>query len=686
MSSFINTNINSLIAQQNLNNTQNSLSTALQRLSSGLRINSAADDAAGLAISNGLTAQINGLMQAGQNANNAISVTQTAEGAVSSITNDLQQIRQLAVESANSSNSSLNRSQLQGQVSQLLAEIQRVATTTQFNGVNLLDGTFQNQQFQVGANAGETIGISIASAQTSALGGGSSASVSSRGTTSGAALASGDLIINGVIVGASQASSDSASYSNAADSAIAKAAAINAVSSQTGVTAAAEANTYAGTSMAAGTLGTTGTITINGVAITVALGSNNSSTRASVVAAINAASGQTGVTAADTGSDTTGVTLTAADGRNITVAYSGVTSAQTGVGAAATHYGAYTLTSSSAITLTSSTGNNVNAGLTLGTYQPNTAYVSSAAGTANALASGDVLINGISVGASLATSDTASYANAADSAIAKAAAVNAVSSQTGVTATVNANTLAGGTTTAASATHTGTIVINGVATAQVSVVAGETTAEQRAAVVSAINAISGQTGVTATDTQSNTTGVTLTAADGRNITIKNGTGSTLTAADVGLSGLTSSNVTTEGSFTLSSAGKIQITAGTNNASTDFGVDAGTYGSSRSGQAISSLDISTASGANAAIVAVDNALSSINSLNAQLGAFQNRFTAAISDLQSTQTNLTSARSQIMDANFAVETANLSRAQILQQAGTAMLAQANALPQSVLKLLQ
>ncbi|HVC48683.1 MAG TPA: flagellin, partial [Burkholderiales bacterium] len=220
-----------------------------------------------------------------------------------------------------------------------------------------------------------------------------------------------------------------------------------------------------------------------------------------------------------------------------------------------------------------------------------------------------------------------------------------------------------------------------------SVASGETTASQIAATIAAVNAISGQTGVTATDTSSSGNGVTLTAADGRNITVALGSGSNLTATDVGLAtGLSTTAVTTEGTFTLSSAGQIAITAGTNNASTDFGIDAGTYGSARSGQALSSLDISTAAGANAAMVAVDNALASINSLNAQLGAFQNRFTAAISDLSSTQTNLTSARSQIMDANFALETANLSRAQILQQAGTAMLAQANALPQSVLKLLQ
>ncbi|MEE8616448.1 MAG: flagellin, partial [Roseateles sp.] len=171
MSLQINTNLNSLTAQINLNTNQNALSTAISRLSSGLRINSAKDDAAGLAISERFTSQINGLAQAARNANDGISLAQTAEGALGSIGNNLQRIRQLAVQSANATNSSSDRTALQQEVTQLQQEIDRVATQTQFNGLNLLDGSFTAQQFQVGASAGQTISVnSIASARSSALG------------------------------------------------------------------------------------------------------------------------------------------------------------------------------------------------------------------------------------------------------------------------------------------------------------------------------------------------------------------------------------------------------------------------------------------------------------------------------------------------------------------------------------
>src|SRR6201746_831233 len=152
MALMINTNLASLNAQRNQSRTQNDLSTAIARLSSGLRINSAKDDAAGLAISDRMTAQIRGTNQAARNANDGISLSQVAEGALGSVTDDLQRMRELAVQSANATNSSSDRAALQQEVAQLQTEIDRVATQTQFNGINLLDGTFTAQQFQVGAN------------------------------------------------------------------------------------------------------------------------------------------------------------------------------------------------------------------------------------------------------------------------------------------------------------------------------------------------------------------------------------------------------------------------------------------------------------------------------------------------------------------------------------------------------
>ncbi|MBV61598.1 MAG: flagellin [Nevskiales bacterium] len=237
----INTNIMSLNAQRNLSTSQDMLATSMQRLSTGLRINSAKDDAAGLAISERFTAQIRGLDQAARNANDGISLAQTAEGALEEVTNNLQRIRELAVQSSNASNNNSDRSALQTEVSQLLSEINRVADTTTFNGVNVLDGSFSGAAFQVGANAGETITVSsIVDSNTAALGSVSqaSASVAASGLTGFAtAIAAGGVTVNGVDIGAI------AGASSAAERAGQLVDAINEVSSQTNVGASYDAAT-----------------------------------------------------------------------------------------------------------------------------------------------------------------------------------------------------------------------------------------------------------------------------------------------------------------------------------------------------------------------------------------------------------------------------------------------------------
>jgi flagellin len=230
MPQVINTNIASLNAQRNLNTSQSSLNTSLQRLSSGLRINSAKDDAAGLAIASRFTAQISGLNQAARNANDGISLAQTAEGALGVISDNLQRIRELSVQSRNATNSATDRAALNTEAQQLKAEIDRVATTTSFNGVKLLDGSFTNQSFQVGANVGETISVSgIVNAQSANLGSSSVAQVTGAAATTFTAITAGDLKINNVSVGAIAADT------NAANRASNVAAAINSYSSQTGV-------------------------------------------------------------------------------------------------------------------------------------------------------------------------------------------------------------------------------------------------------------------------------------------------------------------------------------------------------------------------------------------------------------------------------------------------------------------
>ncbi|HWR75897.1 MAG TPA: flagellin [Thiobacillus sp.] len=230
MAAVINTNIASLNTQRNLGMSQSALNTSIQRLSSGLRVNSAKDDAAGMAIGERMTSQIRGLNQAVRNANDGISLAQTAEGALSTVTENLQRIRELAVQSRNATNSASDRAALNTEAQQLKAEIDRVATTTSFNGVKLLDGNFSNQAFQVGANVGETISIaSIANAQSAALGTSSIAQVTGAAASAFTAITAGDLTINGVSIGGIAADT------NAANRASSIANAVNSFSSQTGV-------------------------------------------------------------------------------------------------------------------------------------------------------------------------------------------------------------------------------------------------------------------------------------------------------------------------------------------------------------------------------------------------------------------------------------------------------------------
>ncbi len=475
MPQIINTNISSLTAQRNSNRTQTDLSTAIQRLSSGLRINSAKDDAAGLAISDRMTAQIRGLNQAARNANDGISLSQVAEGALGSVTGNLQRMRELAVQAANATNSASDRVALQQEVAQLRTEIDRVATQTQFNGLNLLDGSFQAQQFQVGANAGQTITVdSIASARASVLGvyQGFNLTNQSIGTASNAAAALTVAVGGGATIALGSVAVD----------AKAQAAAINSGNVPGLVAQANATNVAAGTSTAAASAAGTATYTVNGVAISIS-GSNGaaalSSNRANAVAAINAQSAATGVVATDTGS---GVALIAADGRNISLGYA----AGTFTGSAAADFGL----SAAAIT----------------------------GGTLN---------------------------------------------------------------------------------------------------------------------------VTYSAPAGTS-------GSVVFAQTAGLNSSTAIAAT--------------------------------------GTAVSALDISNVAGANAALSSIDAALQTINGSRAALGAVQNRFGSTIENLQTASENLSASRSRIQDADFAMETAALSRAQVLQQAGTAMVAQANQLPQQVLQLLQ
>jgi flagellin len=522
MASTINTNVQSLTAQRNLSNSQASLSTSMARLSSGLRINSAKDDAAGLAISERFTAQIRGVNQAARNANDGISLAQVAEGALGSSSSMLQRIRELAVQSANATNSASDRAALNAEVSQLTAELNRIAQTTQFNGQNILDGSFTSATFQVGANANQTITATTANFSTTQYGNnrmGSSVAASTSGV--------GDLVVGTVSAGTNPS---------------------------TAILSATSA-------VAADTLAISGATGSANVAVTVGASAKK------VAAAINAQAGTTGVSA---------TARTNIDINNFTLA------------------GSYSLSVVS--------GN--------------------PAATPSTVA--------FNIGTALNTSDGL------------AAAINAFNdktAQTGVTAKIN----------------------------------------------------SAGTGITLTNDTGEDIQITSAATSVGAFDIVNpGVGPIPPAvvptvpAVVTVAASASAYVT--GALTLDSNGSFSVGSPLGE-STATGASYFTGLSSASElQAASTMDVSSTDAATRTLTTVDSSLAVISAQRAKFGALQSRFESAISSLQTTGENLSASRSRIQDADFALETANLSRTQILQQAGTAMVAQANQLPQQVLQLLQ
>ncbi len=488
MSSTINTNLNSLTAQRNLGMNQASLSTSIARLSSGLRINSAKDDAAGLAISERFSSQVRGLNQAVRNANDGISLAQTAEGALKASGDILQRVRELAVQSANASNSASDRQALQAEVGQLVGELDRISQTTEFNGSKLLNGSFGTQQFQVGANAHQTITATTANLRT-------------------------------------------ASYGNNQLQAAGGAA----------VLAAFGANST-----------TAGTLAINGALGTATVAVAVNSSAKSNADLVNAQQANTGVSA----------------------------TARTDVSLAFAATGNYTLTLQSE----NSSAQSIS-------------FAVSAVGTSDGLS-------------------------------AAVAAINDQTSKTGMTASLNA---------------AGTAVV--------------------------LNNASGND-ISVSDTAvANAGDVTVQKLD---------SAGAASGASVGLTANTTAQTATiVGYVTLDAEKSFATDVTTSNAFADAGSGL---------NKVSNLDVTTFTKATDALKTVDSALAFINGARASLGALQSRFETTIANLQVTTENLSASRSRIVDADFAKETANLSRAQILQQAGTAMVAQANQLPQGVLALLR
>jgi flagellin len=620
MSTSINTNISALAAQSSLRKTGLTQASSMERLSTGVRINSAKDDAAGLAISTRMTANIRGLSAAIRNANDGISLTQTAEGSLNAIQDNLQRIRELAVQASNTGNNNSDRAALNAESAQLIQEINRVADNTAFNGIKLLDGSFQNQSLQVGAGneLNDRITISIGNAKANALGvgGGSSYSTSLNSTKVTGALASGELSVNGFMVGAT--TDDGVSSLSPTASAIALASAINGVSGSTGVTAVANAtktNTvYAGTdaSTALSNNLAAGDIVINGVNVgSVTKNTAGADTAAkalanvtNIVAEINKISEQTGVTASLSG--TSAINLTAADGRDIVVKFVGTeaTTAMTGLGTS--------VTAASTVT--------TKAGPALGTF------------SGTAILDDEIRINGVNIGA-LHTA-----ASAVERGAQVSAAVNKVSSQTGVTATFD--------------TTSGKVLLTALDGRNITTSIRSKSAG--GAITSDRTMLAHTTGGTANNTDR--TDTTLTS----NVTLRSSAKDGITLAGVGSNALGNSGLTNKSGLSAAT-----VTAGAG---------------------VSTVDLTTVSGAQSALSTLDKAINTVTDSRAAMGAYQNRLTASISNLETTSMNLQASRSRILDTDYAKETTNLAKSQIITQAATAMLAQANQSSQSVLALLK
>jgi flagellin len=562
MALTVNTNITSLGVQKNLNRASDALGTSMSRLSSGLKINSAKDDAAGLQIGNRLTSQIKGLSVAVKNANDGISIAQTAEGAMQESTSILQRMRELSLQSANGSNSDDDRTSLQQEFTALSGELTRIANTTTFGGRKVLDGSFQNVSFQIGSSANETISFGMTDISSTGLKGSFS-----EAKTDGVAT---DL--SAVVTGA----------------------------------VATSASTFraAPVTFAAVGAGETVTLTLNGTGVAL----DDTDTAATTVAKINAAN----------------------------------TASKTGVTAALDGNGDIVMSSSATFTATAATTGGGTAGFA--------ATATVAAGFDSDISFN---INGTAIGAT-AGQDMSDVLGA----------INAETAKTGVTATLSSE----GRLQLSSADGKAINLTNGTgaagqgALAKVGLAAGTTEAKLVAdtsislngtevkftkgdtldGIISAINTAS--TGVTASKNADNT----LKLFSKENITVADGSQGTGLAA----LGLATTNST------------VAITQETT---------------------VSNLSITTAADSQKAIQALDAAIAQIDSQRAQLGAVQNRFDSTVANLNSISENSTAARSRVQDADFASETAELTKQQTLQQASTAILSQANQLPSSVLKLL-
>ena len=671
----INTNVASLNSQRQLMNSGSSLDRASERLSSGQRINSAKDDAAGLAISNRMTSQIRGLDQAIRNANDGVSLIQTAEGALQETTNILQRMRELSIQSANGIYSDADRMTLDAEVQQLIQELDRIATSTSFNGQKLLDGSLGKVNLQVGSDAGQTITMKIPAMDAKTLGMGF-VGVDMLGGEMDLAgppalvLNENDVLINGQsIVKALE------SFDGATDTWDQLVGYIN--TNVLGI----NASTYAqatGTGVGTGVLenGDIFEVTItklDGSASVIQI--TNTQNMDELVEKLNSESG--GLLSASV-DDNGRLSVAGQNVQSLAI----VDASNAGGTIAGTYNGRLVLESEHGdpITITrGSTGTLVQLDQLGFRENTNPGDVEGVGITTPAVPwnVGDLTINGVVI----SNKDT-------DSLVGKINAINAAQEETGVTAAAFVSTTLdfGGIDLTA---ITSPLLMNGEAIA----INGATSISD---VVAAFNAQKDTTGITATllgtrvVLEGSAAAITF-GLDGTNdgLADLNAAGLQIQSGTNAAATINGATETVPGGIKLSSTNgsPISIKLGPSAVAATLGLlESNVTAEGAFGTAVASISIDTAAGAQKAIGVIDNALTTINDARSQLGAINNRLDFTMSNLANISEKTSASRSRIVDADFAAETAALSRAQVLQQAATAMLAQANARPEQVLSLLR
>jgi flagellin len=701
----INTNIGAMVAQKNMMENTKDLDNAMARISSGLRINSAADDAAGSAIASKMDTQVKSLGVAIRNANDAISLTQTAEGALGEVENILQRMRELSVQAGNSTLNTSDRSQIQSEMDQLAAEIDSISSKTNFNDVKLLDGSRNSVTMQIGVNATDSLDIKLQGTSVSALNIGTSNSVSNGEYITQRVLAIPDMTASDVKLNGKDIFGSTLDISttlmrgaagdhsgdpegDAADNgqfiAIALADKINTNSTQHGVVASSFNNVTSTTGVY-----TSENIIINGITVTA------KTSAAAFMDAVNNQVHEVQVSINDAGLfEFTNDGATLEFGTN-------------SLGIAADEYGGFVkLTSTNGLPISIEAGSADNgytggAGnladlVSLGMNQQKVNDTGGITYTANAIVDNDVVLqasSGIYINDVLidkAINQTATSGSAVD----KTTAINQYTSETGVVATANTKAVLTLDFNGSTKANHDNASINGV-----TVDLSGATAISTSGVATLINtAMAGQNDVVAsTDERGN---LILSSATGADIVVDDtsettGQGTLFThltymnTFDVATTALTNGAGTVSGFLSLTSldGSSIKISdgprdSGTGTADTIIGfASTNEHGTTSKG-----VGVGTTEAASSSLVSIDAALDKIAQFRAGFGAYENRLDASINNLTTLQINTDAARSRIEDADFAKETTNMTKSQILSQAATSMLAQANSSKQNLLALLQ